>query len=265
VASDVGGEGVYIRVRILADPNGFDVPYPYITGTNTSGSARRSPRGVPIALTAACSGTTCSTRKGSTAPACPILGARSASPTKNRSSGRSAQDGSPGREIPKSRSVALIDVFPAATMEDLKSLGAAIDWTRSFITTRESSLRRLRPLAVPSSPRRRLRPHRQAPRHLVPEGPGPRSGDTTGSRGRAETPVEYTLLSSAGGRPVPLWPRRSDPRPCTGRRTSGSIRTRSTSSPGSGEEQWVLTNSRRRSSPNRGNPSSSDRRFAALS
>src|SRR5207244_12548814 len=44
--------------------------------------------------------------------------------------------GIPDREIPKfADPMHWIDVFPAATMEDLKALGAAVDWTRSFITT----------------------------------------------------------------------------------------------------------------------------------
>ena len=44
--------------------------------------------------------------------------------------------GIPDREIPKfADPMHWIEVFPAATMEDLKALGAAVDWTRSFITT----------------------------------------------------------------------------------------------------------------------------------
>jgi len=44
--------------------------------------------------------------------------------------------GIPDREIPKfADPMHWIEVFPAATMDDLKALGAAVDWTRSFITT----------------------------------------------------------------------------------------------------------------------------------
>ncbi|HYY49153.1 MAG TPA: class I tRNA ligase family protein, partial [Thermoplasmata archaeon] len=44
--------------------------------------------------------------------------------------------GIPDREIPKfADPMHWIEVFPAATREDLKGLGAAVDWTRSFITT----------------------------------------------------------------------------------------------------------------------------------
>ncbi len=44
--------------------------------------------------------------------------------------------GIPREEIPRfADPLHWIEVFPAATMEDLKHLGAAIDWRRSFITT----------------------------------------------------------------------------------------------------------------------------------
>src|SRR3989442_5637285 len=44
--------------------------------------------------------------------------------------------GIPDREIPKfADPMHWIEVFPAGTMADLKALGAAVDWTRSFITT----------------------------------------------------------------------------------------------------------------------------------
>lgn len=44
--------------------------------------------------------------------------------------------GVPEEEIPKfGDPLHWIDVFPQATMDDLKSLGAAVDWSRSFITT----------------------------------------------------------------------------------------------------------------------------------
>src|SRR5207245_1579253 len=46
------------------------------------------------------------------------------------------QMGIPDREIPKfADPMHWIEVFPAGTMADLKALGAAVDWTRSFITT----------------------------------------------------------------------------------------------------------------------------------
>jgi leucyl-tRNA synthetase len=44
--------------------------------------------------------------------------------------------GIPEEEIPRfADPLHWIEVFPQATMEDLKSLGAAVDWSRSFITT----------------------------------------------------------------------------------------------------------------------------------
>src|SRR5437773_11175633 len=44
--------------------------------------------------------------------------------------------GIPDRDIPKfADPMHWIEVFPEAAMEDLKGLGVAVDWTRSFITT----------------------------------------------------------------------------------------------------------------------------------
>jgi leucyl-tRNA synthetase len=87
-----------------------------------------------------------------------------------------------------------IDVFPAAAMEDLKALGAAIDWTRSFITT---------PLNPPYDAFVRWQFHRlrdggyvRIDKHPViwcPKDQAP-IGDHDRIEGEGETPVEYTLL-----------------------------------------------------------------------
>src|SRR2546423_2451705 len=103
--------------------------------------------------------------------------------------------GVPEREIPRfADPMHWIDVFPAATMEDLKSLGAAIDWTRSFITT---------PLNPPYDAFVRWQFHRlrdggyvRIDKHPViwcPKDQAP-IGDHDRIEGEGETPMEYTLL-----------------------------------------------------------------------
>lgn len=103
--------------------------------------------------------------------------------------------GIPDREIPKfADPMHWIDVFPAATMDDLKSLGAAVDWTRSFITT---------PLNPPYDAFVRWQFHQlrdggfvKIDKHPViwcPKDQAP-IGDHDRIEGEGETPVEYTLL-----------------------------------------------------------------------
>ena len=103
--------------------------------------------------------------------------------------------GIPDREIPKfGDPMHWIEVFPAATMEDLKGLGAAIDWTRSFITT---------PLNPPYDAFVRWQFHRLKDGHFVkidkhpviwcPKDQAP-IGDHDRIEGEGETPIEYTLL-----------------------------------------------------------------------
>src|SRR5439155_901582 len=87
-----------------------------------------------------------------------------------------------------------IEVFPAATMEDLKALGAAVDWTRSFITT---------PLNPPYDAFVRWQFHRlkdggyvRIDKHPVIWCPNDQApiGDHDRLEGEGETPMEYTLL-----------------------------------------------------------------------
>ncbi|HYR82332.1 MAG TPA: class I tRNA ligase family protein, partial [Thermoplasmata archaeon] len=103
--------------------------------------------------------------------------------------------GIPDREIPKfADPMHWIEVFPAATMEDLKALGAAVDWTRSFITT---------PLNPPYDAFVRWQFHRlkdggyvRIDKHPViwcPKDQAP-IGDHDRLEGEGETPMEYTLL-----------------------------------------------------------------------
>ena len=103
--------------------------------------------------------------------------------------------GIPDREIPKfADPMHWIEVFPAATMEDLRRLGAAVDWTRSFITT---------PLNPPYDAFVRWQFHHlkdgdfvKIAKHPViwcPKDQAP-IGDHDRLEGEGETPVEYTLL-----------------------------------------------------------------------
>src|SRR3989449_2785643 len=103
--------------------------------------------------------------------------------------------GIPDREIPKfADPMHWIEVFPAATMADLKALGAAVDWTRSFITT---------PLNPPYDAFVRWQFHRlkdggyvRIDKHPViwcPKDQAP-IGDHDRLEGEGETPMEYTLL-----------------------------------------------------------------------
>src|SRR5437867_3053137 len=103
--------------------------------------------------------------------------------------------GIPDREVPKfADPMHWIEVFPAATMEDLKALGAAVDWTRSFITT---------PLNPPYDAFVRWQFHRlkdggyvRIDKHPVIWCPNDQApiGDHDRLEGEGETPMEYTLL-----------------------------------------------------------------------
>lgn len=103
--------------------------------------------------------------------------------------------GVPEGEIPKfADPMHWIEVFPAATMDDLQRLGAAVDWRRSFITT---------PLNPPYDAfvRWQFRRLREAgyvriDKHPViwcPKDQAP-IGDHDRLEGEGETPLEYTLL-----------------------------------------------------------------------
>lgn len=103
--------------------------------------------------------------------------------------------GIPEKEIPKfADPMHWIEVFPQATMDDLKALGAAVDWRRSFITT---------PLNPPYDAFVRWQFHRlkddgyvRMDRHPViwcPKDQAP-IGDHDRLEGEGETPLEYTLL-----------------------------------------------------------------------
>src|SRR6266508_2426429 len=105
------------------------------------------------------------------------------------------QMGIPDSEIPKfADPMHWIEVFPHATMEDLKALGAAVDWRRSFITT---------PLNPPYDAFVRWQFHLlkdggyvRMDKHPVIWCPNDQApiGDHDRLEGEGETPVEYTLL-----------------------------------------------------------------------
>ncbi len=103
--------------------------------------------------------------------------------------------GIPDRDIPKfADPMHWIEVFPDATIQDLKGLGSAVDWTRSFITT---------PLNPPYDAFVRWQFHHlkdgdfvKIDKHPViwcPKDQAP-IGDHDRIEGEGETPIEYTLL-----------------------------------------------------------------------
>ena len=103
--------------------------------------------------------------------------------------------GIPDRDIPKfADPMHWIEVFPEAAMEDLKGLGVAVDWTRSFITT---------PLNPPYDAFVRWQFHHlrdgdfvKIDKHPViwcPKDQAP-IGDHDRLEGEGETPSAYTLL-----------------------------------------------------------------------
>jgi leucyl-tRNA synthetase len=105
------------------------------------------------------------------------------------------QMGIPEKETPKfADPMHWIDVFPEATMKDLKSVGAAVDWRRSFITTSLNApydafvkwqFRRLKEGGFV-----RIDKH---PVIWCPQDQAP-IGDHDRLEGEGETPTEFTLL-----------------------------------------------------------------------
>jgi len=103
--------------------------------------------------------------------------------------------GIPDRDIPKfADPMHWIEVFPQETIQDLQGLGAAVDWTRSFITT---------PLNPPYDAFVRWQFHRlkdggfvKIDKHPVIWCPNDQApiGDHDRLEGEGETPAEHTLL-----------------------------------------------------------------------
>ncbi len=95
-----------------------------------------------------------------------------------------------------------IDVFPAATVDDLKALGAAVDWRRSFITTDRNPPYdafvkwQFRRLKEGGYVRLGKHPVIWCPRDQAP------IGDHDRLEGEGETPTEFTLLKFPMGEKV---------------------------------------------------------------
>src|SRR5438445_752321 len=109
--------------------------------------------------------------------------------------GRLRQMGIPEREIPKFEDpMHWIEVVPAGTMGDLKALGAAVDWTRSFITTPLNppydAFVRWQFLHLKAGGYVKIDKH---PVIWCPKDQAP-IGDHDRLEGEGETPMEYTLL-----------------------------------------------------------------------
>ena len=105
------------------------------------------------------------------------------------------QMGIPKEEIPKfADPMHWIEVFPQATMDHLKSLGAAIDWRRSFITTAlnppyDAFVKwQFRRLKAGGYVRMDKHPVIWCPKDQAP------IGDHDRLEGEGETPSEFTLL-----------------------------------------------------------------------
>jgi len=190
-------EGVYVARADPDRPKWFStVPYPYMNGYQHLGFGTSFLRAEFQSRYRRMLGYNVLHPQGVHCTGLPILGAAKRVAEKEPKQWEILRKmGVPDREIPKfADPMHWIDVFPAATMEDLKSLGAAIDWTRSFITT---------PLNPPYDAFVRWQFHRlrdggyvRIDKHPViwcPKDQAP-IGDHDRIEGEGETPVEYTLL-----------------------------------------------------------------------
>ena len=115
-----------------------NVPYPYVNGYQHLGFAVAFLRAEFLARYMRTTGHNVLFPQGFHCTGLPILGAaRRVEEGEPRQIAILRDMGIPEAEIPKfADPLHWIDVFPQATMEDLKGLGAAVDWSRSFITTR---------------------------------------------------------------------------------------------------------------------------------
>ena len=129
---------VYRGIAAPARPKFFaTVPYPYMSGYQHLGFAVPFLRAEFLARYKRMTGHNVLFPQAFHCTGLPILGA-----AKRVAEGEPRQlqilrdMGIPEADLPKfSDPIHWIDVFPRATMEDLKRLGAAVDWSRSFITT----------------------------------------------------------------------------------------------------------------------------------
>ncbi len=129
---------VYRAIASPAKPKFFAcVPYPYVNGYQHLGFATSFLRAEFLARFKRATGHNVLFPQAFHCTGLPILGA-----AKRVAENEPGQIeilrgmGVPNEEIPKfADPLHWIDVFPAATREDLRALGAGVDWSRSFITT----------------------------------------------------------------------------------------------------------------------------------
>ncbi|HEV8595266.1 MAG TPA: leucine--tRNA ligase [Thermoplasmata archaeon] len=188
---------VYRGIAAPAKPKFFStVPYPYMSGYQHLGFAVPFLRAEFLARFKRMTGYSVLFPQGFHCTGLPILGA-----AKRVAEGEPVQIqilrdmGIPEREIPRfADPLHWIEVFPQATMDDLRALGAGVDWSRSFITTHLNppydafvrwQFRRLREAG-----------HVEIGSHPVvwcPKDQAP-IGDHDRLEGEGVQPVEFTLL-----------------------------------------------------------------------
>lgn len=188
---------VYRGIAAPAKPKFYaNVPYPYMSGYQHLGFAVPFLRAEFLARYKRMTGHNVLFPQAFHCTGLPILGA-----AKRVAEGEPRQIeilremGVPDAEIPRfADPLHWIEVFPRATMEDLAALGAAVDWSRSFITTRLNppydafvrwQFRRLRELG-----------HVEIGTHEVVWCPRDQApiGDHDRLEGEGVQPVEFTLL-----------------------------------------------------------------------
>jgi leucyl-tRNA synthetase len=189
--------GTFVARASPSRPKWFaNVPYPYVNGYQHLGFGTSFLRAEFQSRYRRMLGYNVLHPQGFHCTGLPILGAAKRVKQRERAQiGILRKMGIPDREIPKfADPMHWIEVFPKETIEDLRGLGAAIDWTRSFITT---------PLNPPYDAFVRWQFHRlkdggfvKIDKHPVIWCPNDQApiGDHDRLEGEGETPVEYTLL-----------------------------------------------------------------------
>ena len=188
---------VYRAFAAPAKPKFYaNVPYPYMSGYQHLGFAVPFLRAEFLARFKRMTGHNVLFPQAFHCTGLPILGAAERVASGERRQIEILREmGIPESEVPKfADPLHWIDMFPQATMDDLKSLGAAVDWSRSFITTPLNppydafvrwAFRRLREKGRVKKGRKEVIwcPRDQAP-----------IGDHDRLEGVGVQPVEFTLL-----------------------------------------------------------------------
>ena len=131
-------KNVYRAIASRAKPKFFaTVPYPYVSGYQHLGFATSFLRAEFLARYKRMTGHNVLFPQSFHCTGLPILGAAKRVAEREPVQLQILRDmGIPDAEIPSfADPLRWIDVFPQATMDDLKALGAGVDWSRSFITT----------------------------------------------------------------------------------------------------------------------------------